>query len=218
MSNKTDIKKTTTNGKKTPKKLPKKAPAVKEKAVASVSGVSDTRRSKIELKQVVVGLVILCVAVLLFWISFGDIKKTDFWKMLFGDAKSQLFVPKNVIVGFSTTAEQDVTYDIYYTPVRETWFTEDYVIHVNGKKGTHFYHINLPVDKIYAFRLDFGSRPGAVTVHDVRLMGTQNADLSDFSQYQYNELQNATIDEKGDLSFVATERDPYMAYKYQLAK
>lgn len=179
------------------------------------SAADDSKTSKIEFKQIVVGLVILCFAVLLLLMSFPDLKKSSWLAPLFGYEKYDTYKPTNVMVMFETTTEKDVEYQVYYTVVREVWFSEDHVARLQGKKGTHYYVLNLPVEQIHKFRLDFGSAPGKVTVHDIRLMGTQSEDLSNFNEYRYHQMTDIEIDESG-VSFESLLRDPFMIYRPRL--
>lgn len=156
-------------------------------------------------KQVMVGIVILCVALILFMVSLPDICH---W---FGN-RYKPFQPKNVIAVFETRALKAVDYDIYYTLRPETWFGEDKVIHVKGEAGTHTYVVHIPTEKIYRFRLDFSENPGDMEVHMIRLMGTQSEDLSNFKNYQYNQLDDPFVTKKKGFYFRSKGNDPFMIY------
>ena len=79
--------------------------------------------------------------------------------------------------------------------------------------GLRNYSIVLPVGHITRFRLDYGENPGDVMIKDIRLNGSQTADLNDFSQYDTNQMENVTINEDGGLSFTSNQADPYMIYR-----
>lgn len=184
-------------------------------AVAVERTADENDNVKVEFKQVVVGVVILCFALLMLVMSFPELKKSCWLAPFFGHEKYEPYKPTNVMVVLGTTTEKDVDYQIYYTVVRETWFNEEHVAELSGKTGTHYYVINLPVEQIHKFRLDFGSNPGKVTVHNIRLMGTQSADLSDFNAYEYRQMNDVEIAD-GKVSFDSFYRDPFMIYNHRL--
>ena len=54
-----------------------------------------------------------------------------------------------------------------------------------------------------------------VTLKDIHLSGEQTADLNDFNNYEYNDIQSKTINEDGSVTISSEGRDPYMAYRIE---
>lgn len=120
--------------------------------------------------------------------------------------------PKNIIVSFTATAENDFTYEVYYTVAREVWFDPEHVVAYDGKSGMHKYSIVIPEESIYRFRLDFGEKPGSVSIKDIRLDGAQQADLSNFENYRMTQIDKSQVNDDGSLTIISLQSDPFMEY------
>ncbi len=121
--------------------------------------------------------------------------------------------PKNAVLTFDATAEKDFTYQVFYTVAREVWFDGEHNVEYPGKAGTHKYSIVLPAQEVFRIRLDFASNPGTVTIKDIRLTGSQQADLNNWSEYELNQMDKATPNEDGSFTIISEQDDPYMAYR-----
>ena len=124
--------------------------------------------------------------------------------------------PENAVLMFTATAEKDFNYEVYYTVEREVWYDAEHVVAEEGKTGTHNYSIVLPEKAVYRIRLDFGSAPGTVTVKNVRLDGSQKADLNDFNNYEFAQIDKYQKNEDGSLTITSEQGDPYMAFRTEL--
>lgn len=121
--------------------------------------------------------------------------------------------PTNAVLTFTATAEKDFNYQVFYTVEREVWFDGSHVIDYQGRAGTHNYSIVLPEKEVFRIRLDFDEEPGTVTIKDIYLTGSQEADLNDFSAYELNQMEKTVVNKDGSFTFISNDRDPYMAYR-----
>lgn len=124
--------------------------------------------------------------------------------------------PKNAVLMFTATAEKDFNYEVYYTVEREVWYDAEHVVAEEGKTGTHNYSIVLPEKAVYRIRLDFGSAPGTVTIKNIRLEGSQKADLNDIANCEINQIDKLTENEDGSITVTSAQEDPYIAYRTPL--
>jgi hypothetical protein len=124
--------------------------------------------------------------------------------------------PQNVVVNFTATLEKNFTFQIFYTEEADEGYAENKSVKQAGTLGTRTYSIVLPVGHISGFRLDYGENPGQVSIRDIKLVGSQTADLNNFSEYDTNQMENININEDGSLSFTSEGYDPYMMYKTKL--
>ena len=93
---------------------------------------------------------------------------------------------------------------------------EVHVVAEEGKTGTHNYSIVLPEKAVYRIRLDFGSAPGTVTIKNIRLEGSQKADLNDIANCEINQIDKLTENEDGSITVTSAQEDPYIAYRTPL--
>ncbi len=126
--------------------------------------------------------------------------------------------PKNVVLTFDAQLTKDIEFQIYYTENPDAWYDDGHSVMYQGKAGEEKYSIVLPTDKIYLIRIDFGENPEDVTIKDIYLTGSQKADLNDFTNCEFHEMENIKKNEDGSLSFSSTTDDPYLAYEQQLIK
>lgn len=122
---------------------------------------------------------------------------------------------KTTTLNFNATIDSDFEFEIFYTTKEHVWFTQEQAFTYKAVMGTHSYSITLPETKVYRIRLDFGSNPVNVTLKDIHLSGEQTADLNDFNNYEYNDIQSKTINEDGSVTISSEGRDPYMAYRIE---
>ena len=132
------------------------------------------------------------------------------------EISKEVYVPTTAVLNFTATLEQDMTFEVFYTTKRDTWFNSSEVLRYNATEGTNTYAIELPVKEIYRIRLDFAENSGAITFSDMHLSGTQEADLRDYSLYEFSQLGEITYNEDGSISFVVSSKDPYIAYRKEL--
>ena len=173
-------------------------------------------------KQIVVSIVILIFAIVLLVLGlFGLFSKKQEAKpvaeTVVKPIVEEVKKPTNVIVNFTASTENPITYEIFYTVEREVWFDGTHTLSVEGKEGEHTYAIDLPLEKIYRFRLDFGENPGKVTIKNIYLSGTQEYDLNNYNLYEYKNINNVEIKEEG-ITFASDNQDPYMAYRPALLR
>lgn len=124
-------------------------------------------------------------------------------------------IPQVTTLNFTATTDTDFEYEIFYTDKQYVWFTPDKSFTHKAVKGKNTYSIELPETKVYRIRLDFGSNPVNITIKDIHLSGEQNVDLNNFDAYEYNDIQNKTINEDGSITLSSEGRDPYMAYRIE---
>jgi len=179
---------------------------------------------KNNLKQVIVATVILIFAIVLLVIGLSglfskkQVIKQEVVKEKVETVVEEVKKPTNVVVNFTATTENPITYEIFYTTEREVWFDGSHTLSVEGKEGQYTYAIDLPLEKIYRFRLDFGSNPGKVTIKDIYLSGTQEYDLNNFDLYEFKNINNVEKDKDGNVTFTSDNEDPYMAYRPALIR
>ncbi len=120
--------------------------------------------------------------------------------------------PQNSVLTFETTTDKALNYQIFYTVEREVWYDASHVVEYQGEAGAHKYSIVIPSDKVYRVRIDFDSNPGKVTIKNIYLDGAQKADLNNFEEYAYNQINAKEKNEDGSLTLTSDQDDPYMEY------
>lgn len=120
--------------------------------------------------------------------------------------------PQNSVLSFETTTDKALNYQIFYTVEREVWYDASHVVEHQGEAGSHKYSIVIPSGKVFRIRIDFDSNPGKVTIKNIYLDGTQKADLNNFGEYAYNQIDVKEENKDGSLTITSQQDDPYMEY------
>ena len=102
-------------------------------------------------------------------------------------------------------------YKIYYTTENKASFDEKNVVLHKGQKGENKYSISLPVKKIARFRIQLEPRAGNVTIKDIYLTGSQQANLNEFEQYEFSQMDNIKIEDKS-INFWARSSEASLTY------
>lgn len=118
----------------------------------------------------------------------------------------------NVTLNFTITADKDMKYEIYYTTKAKEDFTEENMIIHQSKEGTQSYSIPLPVRQISRFSLKFENNVGKITIKDLSLSGSQQADLNNFNLYEFFQVDDLHINDDNSVSFTSGSDTPSIAY------
>ena len=124
--------------------------------------------------------------------------------------------PTTAVLKFTAETEKPLVFEVFYTVKREVWFDAQHVVSYQGSAGLNEYEIELPFKEVFKVRLDFGSNPGTVVLSNMSMIGTQNADLSDTSNYDFRNIEEYEIGPNGDVVFTSHEKDPFIIYKKAL--
>ena len=158
--------------------------------------------SKIDKKQLIVGIIILIFAILALIYGFMGDTATDTQPK--ADTKKSISVSdkasaagsveaaeaaseeekQSVSLTFTATTDKDVEYLISYTTEEDMYFNGKNAFTHPIKKGTAEYTIKFPVEKILSFRMDFGMDSGKMTIKNFKLVGAQEEDISSPMYYE----------------------------------
>lgn len=119
--------------------------------------------------------------------------------------------PLTVVLDWELTAPFEL--QIYYTIDKDEKFS---YIHSVKKKVTpadKHVEIVLPDEKIYKFRIDFGSKPERVELKNVEIIADQYINFNDWESYVYRNIEKVKIHKKENtVTLISTHRDPYMSW------
>lgn len=178
---------------------------------------------QIDKKQLVVGIVIFCVALLTLGYAFyemrADSKMQKENKTVASPVESvaketkvvaTVKEPENVILKWSLNSQNDFETRVYYTQDKKAEFSLENSVSAQIKAGEHTYDIALPVKYIERLRINFVSNSGHIDVKELKLTGTQKADLSDLGKYEM--FQFYEIEAKNDGTFSMTTMESGESY------
>ena len=79
-------------------------------------------------------------------------------------------------------------------------------------KDTHV-EVVIPENKIYKFRIDFGSNPEKVLLKNVEIIADQYINFNDWDSYIYKNIEKAKIRKKENTIIItSTHKDPHMSW------
>jgi len=183
--------------------------------------------SKIDKKQLIVGIIILFVAILTLSYAFMGSNENEGKNIVAKETtvkvagtQNEISAPEattettaeveaveikeipHVALTFTATVEKDVEYVISYTTEEEKDFNRKNVVTKLIKAGTADYKIDFPVEKIGKFRFDMGVDSGKMNVKNFKLIGTQEEDISNPTYYEMMGRISLDIDR----SFIVEEK------------
>lgn len=180
-------------------------------------------KSGVDTKQLIVSIIILFVAVIMIINAYPTKQPTLPKKQL--QVVTNTVTPKaeeipdieeeNNILSFTANTEEKFDFQIYYTVSADMSYDDEFSVIYPAEQGTHEYRIVLPLQDIYRIRIDFGTNPGKVNIKNIHLSSAPEADLNNFSEYSFSQLDNIEINEQG-LSFTSEGDNPLMEYLHLL--
>ena len=105
------------------------------------------------------------------------------------------------------------TLQIFYTTEQEENFDEEHSVRKAVTPDDKHVEVIIPEDKIYKFRIDFGSNPEKVILKNVEIVADQYINFNDWRNYAYMYIDKNKINKKDNsLTVISVQKDPYMIW------
>lgn len=102
---------------------------------------------------------------------------------------------------------------IFYTTDQAENFNEKHTVKKDVTPEDKHVEVVIPEDKIYKFRIDFGSNPEKVLLKNVEIIADQYINFNDWESYVYRNIEKVKIHKKENtVTLISTHRDPYMSW------
>ncbi len=119
--------------------------------------------------------------------------------------------PLTVVLDWELTAPFNL--QIFYTTEQNEHFNEKKSVKKSVTPEDKHLEIVIPEEKIYKFRLDFGSNPGQLELKNVEIIADQYINFNDWESYVYRNIEKVKIHKKENtVTLISTHRDPYMSW------
>ena len=117
--------------------------------------------------------------------------------------------PLTVVIDWELTKPFNL--QIFYTTEQNENFNQEHSVRKDvTEKDTHV-EVIIPEDKIYKFRIDFGSNPEKVLLKNVEIIADQYINFNDWQNYTYRNIEKSKINKKDNsLIVISAQKDPYM--------
>ena len=125
-------------------------------------------------------------------------------------ATHNLWYQKGIKIAFTSNAAHDIQYQVFYTPEADGRFNEPQSVRQLVTAGVKAVEMILPAEKVARFRLDFGTKPETVTVSDIKIIGDTTAEIKNFNDYRYNQIDEHLTYKEGSVTITSNQGDPYM--------
>lgn len=103
---------------------------------------------------------------------------------------------------------------VYYTTEQNESFNRKHSVKKSVTPKNDHVEVVLPTDKIYKFRIDFGSNPNEVTLKNVEIIADQYIDFNDWYSYVYKNIEKNKVNKDDNtLMIVSSHQDPYMYWQ-----
>lgn len=122
---------------------------------------------------------------------------------------------KGIAVEFSVEASVPFTLSIYYTTGNMAKFSAGLRVDAPVQKGRNNLNVNIPIGVLKKFRIDFGVKPGRVSISPIKIVGQKEIAL-DWCQFGFNDVESHQISEDGLLTVFSEGNDPYAVYQLPL--
>lgn len=118
-----------------------------------------------------------------------------------------------IVLKIDWELEKSFQLQVFYTTEQNELFNEKKSIRKQITPNDKHIEIELPVEKIYRIRLDYGSKPQRVIVKNVEITGDQYINFSNWTNYGYMHMdKNKIHKEDNSLELYSDQNDPYMYY------
>lgn len=156
-------------------------------------------------KRIIFTVVALVLIGLVSWFSYTKFNTKSLAK------KTYPKVPITVVVDWELV--KPVELQIFYTTEQTENFNEKHSVRKNVTQQDTHVEVIIPEDKIYKFRIDFGSQPERVLLKNVEIIADQYINFNDWYSYGYKNIEKSKVNKKNNsLTIISEHRDPYMVW------
>lgn len=126
------------------------------------------------------------------------------------ETKEYEAAPLTVVVDIDT--QKEIELQVFYLH-KSGQFSEKESVRHPVVPGTKHVEIPLPVDKIMGLRLDIGSDPGRVVIHNIEVKAEQFINFNQWDKWKYVNIDSHKTGENNTLILDSTNNDPYMIFQ-----
>lgn len=127
---------------------------------------------------------------------------------------SKIYAPAPITVVIDWEIVKPFELQIYYTTEQNERFHNRQSIKKKVTPENKHVEIILPVEKIYKFRIDFGSNPEKILLKNVEIKADQYINFNDWYSYAYKNIEKNKVNkEDKTLAITSSHRDPYMFWR-----
>ena len=102
---------------------------------------------------------------------------------------------------------------IFYTTEQNEDFSEKNSVKKSVTPEDTHVEVVLPTDKMYKFRIAFGSNPGKIELKNVEIIADQYINFNDWESYIYKRIEKIKIHEKDNaVTLISPHRNTYMSW------
>lgn len=124
---------------------------------------------------------------------------------------SKIYDPAPITVALDWEIEKPFELQIYYTSEQNERFHGRQSVKKKVTPKDKHVEVVLPVEKIYKFRIDFGSNPGKVRLKNVEIKADQYINFNDWLSYVYVHIERYKVDkDDNSLKIISHHQDPFM--------
>ena len=158
----------------------------------------------------IIGSLVVCGAVA-FYFSVGNNDDVFLQKTL----KKEEAKADAITLKIDWEIEKDFVFQVFYTTHRNENFNQKHSVKKQVFVKDKHIEVELPAEKIYKIRYDFGVKPQRVVLKNVEITGDQYINFSNWKEYGYRNMdKNKIHKEDNSLELVSDQGDPYMYFIY----
>ena len=123
----------------------------------------------------------------------------------------KIYGPTPLTLVIDWEIEEPFELQIFYTTEQNARFHERQSIKKKVTPENKHVEVILPVEKIYKFRIDFGSNPEKILLKNVEIKADQYINFNDWYGYAYKNIEKNKVNkENNTLTIISNHQDPYM--------
>lgn len=132
-----------------------------------------------------------------------------------GKVERKQYEPSPLTVVIDWEISTPFTLQIFYLKDKNDNFSEQASVRRSVTPEDMHVEVELPVERIYNFRLDFRSNPGKILIKNVEIKGDMFLNFNNWHDYAYvNMEKNKVHHNDNSLELYSTHIDPYMVFQF----
>ena len=122
-----------------------------------------------------------------------------------------LCTQSNMVLSFKIATNKAFEAQVFFQNTQNSKFSEHHSVKQNVRAGTQNVSIKIPAKHIYKIRLDFGNKPGAITVDNI-IIHAKTSVVLDPTQFQPRNIESYSVT-NNQIIINSNSHDPYIIYK-----
>lgn len=138
-----------------------------------------------------------------------------YWALNTNGRFRKQYAPAPLTVVLDWNISRPLTLRVYYLAAKNGRFNQEHSVVRDVQPSDTHVEIELPVERIYNFRLEFGNQPENMLIKNIEIIGDMYLNFNKWNEYYYENIDKHKIrKDDGALYIFSRQNGPAMTFQF----